>query len=685
MPKVAFRVRPLLGLVLPFTVFFTALLATNARAQDPPMKWGKVSEEHLAMTDFPADSNAVAVILGDYGEVEFTRDGMEMTVHHRVKLLSEAAYDDYGTVTIRYDKESQDLARLKAQTLVPRPGGGFDRVKVDKKSFFREEIGEDLEARRFTFPALQPGAIVEYSFTIKYEYIFFMPDWSFQSSEPVLWSEFRVEVPDHYAYTFAYNNIWPEFYISEQVEKKRPGGDITLFRWVMKDMPAIRSEPFMTTPSDYRASLDGQLAQYRRGNGTVENTSNTWERLQNTLEDHKSFGKQMKPSGDVRRLSESLTEGLSAPREKLDALYTYVRDQVEWLGSRGLFAEEDMDRVLESKQGDRADKAILLIALARAAGLEADPVLISTRDHGRVKQFYPMIRQFNQLLVRVDMGSEALLLDPNASNAPLGMLGWRSLNGAGMLLPKDGAPVWISLQSDVAYRNMIALDGTLTEEGTFAGQLIASDAGYSGLIKRNRYENADSDEDFVRDTFLDDVPDAEFTAPLVEHADAPDETLRTTAQVMLPGAAQAAGEYLYVFPVLLGRLEESPLRAAERAYPVDLAYKRDLIYNLRFAIPEGYVVDEMPSPLRVSMEGGGGLVTRLIGEDGGFITVQFRFRLVKPIFEPRQYAALRGFYDRYVDAMNEPIILIQGEALAPAAPAADASGENDAKGDGDGE
>ena len=41
---------------------------------------------------------------------------------------------------------------------------------------------------------------------------------------------------------------------------------------------------------------------------------------------------------------------------------------------------------------------ILLVSMLRDVGLEAHPVLISTRSHGQVVQVYPLLSQFNDVL-----------------------------------------------------------------------------------------------------------------------------------------------------------------------------------------------------------------------------------------------------------------------------------------------
>lgn len=60
------------------------------QAQADPLKWGEVPREDLEMTHFPADSNASAVILADYGKVRFRSNGeVKFERHKRVKILTK--------------------------------------------------------------------------------------------------------------------------------------------------------------------------------------------------------------------------------------------------------------------------------------------------------------------------------------------------------------------------------------------------------------------------------------------------------------------------------------------------------------------------------------------------------------------------------------------------------------------
>ena len=71
---------------------------------------------------------------------------------------------------------------------------------LDKKSFFTDKDG-DYKIIKFTYPDLQEGSIIEYTYTMTVPVYYkheFIPDWSFQGDYPYLWSEYTIEVPQFF-------------------------------------------------------------------------------------------------------------------------------------------------------------------------------------------------------------------------------------------------------------------------------------------------------------------------------------------------------------------------------------------------------------------------------------------------------------------------------------------------------
>lgn len=638
-------------------ILLAALAPAATQAQDPPIRWGKIPEEHLRMEHFPADTNASVVVLADYGTVHFERDNsLRFRRHTRIKILTEAGYD-WGTVTISYHAGDrlQRVRGVGGQTFTIGDNGRVERHKMGRKAVFKEDVDGRYQQIRFTLPALQPGAVIEYRYEVHSKSPVFVPEWSFQQSEPVLWSEFRPQFPQTLAYVQATRGIL-NFHIQEEERIVRPGGDATQYRLVMKDVPALREEPFMTTPANYRARLEFQLASYYQPGFGARNFLQTWAAVAEELMDSHGFGRQLdRPRRRVREQVETLTAGIDAPVMKVRALYDYVRSNIAWDGRRGYFLNRDLDDVLKTQKGSRPEMALLLVSMLREAGLTADPVLISTRSHGHIVEQYPLLRQFNDILVHAVAGGETFLLDPTDPLRPYDLLPYESLNGRGWLVRKEGAQ-WIDVVAFGKYVHQAHADARLAPDGTLSGTLRASDTGYSALYKRRKIEE-DGTEQFVRDVLLDGLHEVALDSHRVDNVDDVDEVLSTTAGFSVPAYAQAAGDFLYVNPFVVDRTEENPLRLPERTFPVDFGYGSDVIYSARLVLPEGYAVEEVPAYQRIPLPGGGGAFTRSVEVTDGVLTVQARLARTKTVFEPRYYDELRAFYERLVAAQSEPVVL----------------------------
>lgn len=626
------------------------------QAQPDPLKWGEVPREDLEMTHFPADSNASAVILADYGKVRFRSNGeVKFERHKRVKILDEAGYEQ-GTVTIPfYAEDNMERVRgIRGQTFRLTSDGEVQRHEMESDAIFEEEVDSQRKQMRFTLPALASGAVIEFRYEKRMKNLIVLPQWTFQSDEPTLWSEYRVEVPEYLHYVTSSRSAI-EYAVQESEKGWVRGGHGTKYRWAVQDAPALREEPFMTTPNDYRARVGLQLHSYRDARGSVKSFMNSWQDLAEELMGMKTFGKEIGRHREVRHQTEALTASLEDPQERMSAVYDFVRRTIEWNGEMGFLLDNPLDDVLETKKGSSPEIALLLVSMLREAGLEAHPVLISTREHGQVQPTYPILRQFNDVLAYVAIGEEAYLLDATDPLRPYDLLPTSALNYQGLLLRGEG-PEWIGIQPGNIYQHQTLVMARVDPSGTLRGSVEVTDKGYSALEKRKALEDKEPEE-FFREVLLNELSDVQVHAPLVNYQHEVDKDLEASARFSASSYAQVAGDFIYINPMIVDRRTENPLRLPEREFPVDLAYPRHLQYTLNLEIPDGYAVHEHPQHVQIKLPDEGGLFRRLVQVQGGRLQLRADFVLEKPVFQPASYDALKEFFGRVVAAHNEQVVL----------------------------
>ena len=376
---------------------FLALAPLAAAAQDPAIRWGRLSDFEKGL-EAVEDPDAHAVVLGDVGLAELELrmgQGLEYRLkrHKRVKILDEGGYEQ-GEFAFRYPDDDR-FRRVRGQTFVPEGDGEYRRVELDGDDIFDEVVSEGTREVRFSMPALAPGAIVEIEYIYETENITILPDWYFQASEPTVVSEYRLKLPVYFEYMTVKQGL-----LAQQMETQRINGfdyDAGEFRWVARDLPAIRDEPYTTTERDFLERIGFQLRRVQRPDGFTDDVLRTWEELATTLGEIESFGGRRTNSRAVRALAATVTA--EDPADRARALYDLVRTDFVWDGGRGIFGTRDPDAVIESRSGDAGELAHLLLALYDAAGITAHPVLLSSRPNGRPYQNYPFVDQFDTILV----------------------------------------------------------------------------------------------------------------------------------------------------------------------------------------------------------------------------------------------------------------------------------------------
>ncbi len=654
----------------------TSLTLPMAEEEDDPLpldaepaEWGEVSADELRLTNHPGDDNASAIILSDVGNTSFTRNGrIKFERHTRIKVLTESAYDEFGTVDIRYvaRDRAERVKDVDGQTFVLENGEARE-IELDNDDIFEEEINDTYSRVTFTLPNLESGAVIEYRYEVIAKNPVFLRSWTFQASEPTLYSDYSVEIPEwaQYAMISRGSNAYEEK-TSERIVGMS-GNDLKR-RWVATRMPALRKEPFTTAMRDHRQSVSFQLQSITDPRtAQVVPFMEDWETVAEDLMNDRSFGRQLGRHSEVKSVVERLTASVDTPAETVETLYSYVQKNLDWTGTHGIYAPEGVDDVLERRRGTGAEINLLLCSMLQIAGLDAHPVLLSTRDHGKMMPLYPFLDQFNAVTVAVVQGETLMMLDATDPHRPAGTLPKHAQNGQGWMVKENGA-AWITIPPTGRASRTTLVRATVTPDGTVEGSIHARDASYTAVDGRQALSDS-SPEAFAQSSFFDteaSVSDVQITG-----IDDPTQELDTKASFTLSAYAQVAGGFIYVNPVLVGRQEANPFERPTRQMPIDLAAPRSDTYTISMTVPDGYEVVEVPENKMIRM-GERVVFQRLAQHTGRMISIRVQHVMGQIFFETSAYDSIRSFYQEVVDASSAPIVLrrvadAEAEAEAPGA------------------
>ncbi len=474
-----------------------------------PIRWGKISRAEFQVVPPGSDSTAAAVVLCDYSDIEITNRTF-YTRHTRIKIMNSEGMR-YASVEIPYRTRNRhdDIEELKAQTLVME-NGRISAYKVPSGKIEDIRINDQWSKKKFTFPNVKPGVIIEFRYTVASLDFEQLDTWYFQREIPTLWSELRFEVPEPFVYlvTFESNRqLAPDeelLYASklqwlyDTWQKRRRlemiQNNYLLFSttegkykvWalndkrkkiVMKNLPGLSALPdgqpaasyypqvrfnlfessgnlprifkplVITAHEDYETRGEHALLYDDKVmSGYVQYRMKTWSEFNDKLLDNERFGMYLRKSFSGTRSMDSITGKSPIEIDRLEAVFNFVRSTVTWNGEFSLYASQDFNDFIRSRKGSSADINLLLVNLLRQAGITAFPLLIRTSDRGLPEKMFPVKDQFNHVIAVAEIDGTQILLDATSGSPDLNKLHKLDIGTEGWMVREDN-PGWIEIFS----------------------------------------------------------------------------------------------------------------------------------------------------------------------------------------------------------------------------------------------
>lgn len=356
---------------------------------------------HVTMEDFDyqhdTDLEASAVVLFDKGEsIFYINNGLDIRFHRqkRIKILQNAGLD-YANITIPYYVDgygkTEIIKDIKAKSYTLLINGQLVRREIDVDNVFTEVINSNWKQKKFAIPDVQVGTIIEYEYTLETPFKFNLPDWGFQDYIPTLHSEYTLQTVPFYEYIYIAQGI-TNFTNQRSFQSKGFEHNYAQVKYadmqttyIMENVPSFVDEGYITSPDHYIMKMDFQLSKINFPRGGSSEIQTTWEKLNEDLHKHDDFGKYIKksePIFDDYMATQYLKSNTTA--ELAQSVITTIKNDFNWNGRYGKYASQKPQQLLKAKSGNAADMNLFLVSALRSSGFKAYPILLSTRNHGRI-------------------------------------------------------------------------------------------------------------------------------------------------------------------------------------------------------------------------------------------------------------------------------------------------------------
>jgi len=579
-----------------FALIALALAATIASAD----QWVDVDVEALVESapsaeDYPDDD---ALYLKIQESVDVAEDGSAVTLRNKlIRILTLRGRETYSNQSHYYNTDLETLTMTKGVTITKM--GRTVEVEADgindiTPAFLEgATIYANVLQKVVSFPVAGPGSTTELQLR---EERTRADDGSYSGIEylgaddPVLDGEFTLRyppggrAPTHASFPDILGQVTPEVVQSD--------GEIS---WKVKDVPSVVEEEQRPPWSELRPRA-------------VYSSYETWDEAAAFFAD--KFFPHVQTDGGVAARAAEITADATTDAQRIGMIYTDVATNVRNvflnLGLGG-YEPNDASAVLSNKYGDYRDKAVLLVSMLRAVGIEAYPAAVK-RVRGAFVESVPTLKQFDRLMVAVPEEGGHRFLDPFLDDARYGYVRWGRGNPA-LVVKDDGSGELVTVprfepEENAATKSMSIF---LEEDGSATVRAVCHLFGYFDRKSRMALKDATPSE---RDKVFDQAANAVSVGATSTDYYAPDladllAPAQFTQSIDAPDFAVCQGDMMIVripsYPHDFANLGVYP-SLAERTYPFELPCEAKSQIDVKVVLPEGYQVAYWPESTTVESD-----------------------------------------------------------------------------------
>ena len=647
------------------TVFLLSFITLLSQTSED---FGKLSNMEKSLQVYEKDPTANAIVLYEKGNNYFKVIDQSIRLvkeyHIKIKILNENGFD-VGTISIPYyhnGRTTEKITKIKAVTHI-----GDNQYYILPEQIFTTDLSEKWKETRFTFPKLQEGCILEYSYTLTSPYIYNFNGWDFQSPIPKVYSEFNATIPGYYRYNRNLNGNLPLSTNEASIKKNCfdiPGNSnevsCEILKYAMKDIPAFKiEEDYMLAASNYISRIDFELSELQRLDGAIEKYTKTWNDVDKEFKTDKNIGKQLsKKNFFEKNVPENLLiEGNVMERAK--NIYGFVQGHYTWNKKFGIFQKARVKEAFENKVGNVAEINMSLINLLNAAGIETKLMLSSTRQQGLPKTTHPVMSDFNYFLAKVEIDGKDYLLDATDKFLPFGMLPFRALNHYGRVMDFQNESYW---QDIIPWQNNIyQIRGQLNYDivGNMAyGVLDVYNRGYNAVDLRKVIATSTKDEyvDKIEGSFTGDL---KIIDHMISKERSNDEKVLERFKFEFDNVINA--DKVYLNPFFIRFFNHNPFTSEERNHPIDFGYPRKYKYQMSINIPDGYTVQELPENQIINLGEKMATLKFYQQQQQNQILISFDLVLNTTHFPLENYNALKQVFKHVTNIQNNSLLVLKKE------------------------
>ena len=656
------------------TTVLVLLIVFSSKAQD--FRLGKVSVEELKEKVHPKDSSAVAAILFKKGRTYFSYDIKKgfyanHEIQIRIKIYKKEGLDWANfeiPYYVGYQNINDEMVRFSDGVTYNLENGAIVKTKLNSEGTFKDNVNENWKKATITMPNVKTGAVIELKYTVISENLTKFPVFQIQYPIPANHVEYCSEIPEYFIYKqllTGYVKVVSDSKLEHTSQtydnEHRQTSSISYKQikstFVVDDVPALIKENYVDNINNYKSSLQYELETTRYPNQPVKDYSQTWDGVAKTIYADKSFGKELQDRlyliEDLKKLINNPAQTLS-DLDKMNLIFKFIQSKMSWNGEYGYYTDKGVKQAYLDRTGNIAEINFNLMNMLNLAGIIANPVLVSTVEHG--VPVFPNRTVFNYVVAAVEINGEKILLDAANKYTTNNILPLYALNWNGRLIRQDETSEEIKLIPDKPSREYYNLLVSIADDGGISGKYLVQKTDYEALVFRENEANVKNDNYLEQKE--NEFNGISITDYSVENKNADlSKAVVEKFTFASNNHCEIIGGKMYINPMLFFTMNKNPFVQEKRKMPVYFGYPRQEKYNLNFKIPEGYQVESIPKQVKLATEDKSLLfsVNSVVNGDNIQIVVSKEINI--GIAAADLYEGLKDFYQKMIEMQHEKIVL----------------------------
>lgn len=592
--------------------------------------------------------DASGAILYSFQYFKLGSDGLKGEENLRIlKIFNVHGREKFSDLRIPFDKEKEKVELIMGRTYkfdlsyVEVEKGAINDVTPPHLS--DADIYSNLLHRVVSFPAVEPlkTLVIHYrkegiEKEDNIDGIVY-----FQTDEPVLKKEMRIEIPREKELKYKFVNL--KIDLEEKIEDKLKHYTITV-----TDSPQIKPEEFMPPEEEISSRI-------------IFSTYRDWSEA--TASFSRSFYTAIQPTEELKKFTFDLIKESKSKEEKIKKIFHFVKKEIRNVQldfGEGGYTVHSAEKVFQNRYGDWKDKSALLVSMLKIAGIDSFPVL-ANRERIQIVKEVPTMKQFDTVLVAIQSGEDYIFLSPFANDSHFGYF-LEGKDSEGLIVKPDSSEfVRIHCLGTKSISNY-KISGEIDKNGNLDGKISVELSGIFDKMARKELKDKTNKEleIFFKESLNRLFEEGKSLGFKLSNLKDLFEKVLVSQDFVAEKFALFQGKVILLnipgTPYSFAGLPVAP-RLSKRNYPFQIPDESEIIGEIRLKIPQGFEPIYLPEGISTKKDFGEFEFSVSFDKEKSEIIIKKRFILAKREISVKEYEEFKNIVDSLGIAKNRLILL----------------------------